>query len=59
VPTVPISWDRRATCEARSPVDERREPPRQIWYDLDEAIELLAVLEDAQLTALDAGPWPS
>jgi hypothetical protein len=36
-------------------VDERREPPRQIWYDLDEAIELLAVLQDAQLTALDAG----
>lgn len=36
-------------------MDERREPPRQIWYDLDQAIELLAVLEDAQLTALDAG----
>ena len=36
-------------------MDERREPPRHIWYDLDEAIELLAVLQDAQLTALDAG----
>jgi hypothetical protein len=36
-------------------VDDRREPPRQLWYDLDEAIELLAALEDAQLIALDAG----
>jgi hypothetical protein len=36
-------------------MNERREPPRHIWYDLDEAIELLAVLEDAQLTALDGG----
>lgn len=36
-------------------MDERREPPRHIWYDLDEAIELLAVLQDAQLTALDGG----
>lgn len=36
-------------------MDERREPPRHIWYNLDEAIELLAVLEDAQLTSLDAG----
>lgn len=35
-------------------MDERREPPRHIWYELDEAIDLLAVLEDAQLTALDA-----
>lgn len=36
-------------------MDERREPPRQVWYDLEEAIELLSVLEDAKLTALDAG----
>lgn len=38
-------------------MDERREPPRHVWYDLDEAIELLAVLEDAKLTALDAGAF--
>jgi len=25
-----------------------REPPRHIWYTLDEALELLAVLEDAR-----------
>lgn len=36
-------------------MDDRREPPRQIWYDLEEAVELLAVLEDAKLTALDSG----
>jgi hypothetical protein len=36
-------------------MDDRREPPRHIWYDLDEAVDLLAVLEDAQLTALEAG----
>jgi hypothetical protein len=36
-------------------VDDRREPPRHVWYDLDEAIDLLAVLEDAQLTALEGG----
>lgn len=26
----------------------RREPPRYVWYDLDDALELLAVLEDAR-----------
>lgn len=36
-------------------MNERREPPRHVWYDLDEAIDLLAVLQDAQLTALDTG----
>ena len=52
---LPIPQDRAAICEARSPMNERREPPRHIWYDLEEAIDLLAVLEDAQLTALDGG----
>jgi hypothetical protein len=49
-------WKRRRwSTGAAGTVDDRREPPRQLWYHLDEAIELLAVLEDAQLTALDAG----
>ena len=26
----------------------RREPPRQVWYELDEALALLADLEDAR-----------
>jgi hypothetical protein len=25
-----------------------REPPREVWYSLEEALELLAVLEDAR-----------
>ncbi len=36
-------------------MEDRREPPRYIWYDLDEAVDLLAVLEDAKLAALDSG----
>lgn len=32
-----------------------REPPRHVWYDLDEAIGLLADLEDARDALLDAG----
>jgi hypothetical protein len=38
-------------------VNDRRQPPRYVWYDLDEAIELLAVLEDAKATALDASSF--
>jgi hypothetical protein len=34
---------------------ERREPPRHVWYTLDEALELLAVLEDARDGLIDAG----
>jgi hypothetical protein len=33
----------------------RREPPRHIWYTLGEALELLAVLEDARDALIDAG----
>jgi hypothetical protein len=32
-----------------------REPPRHIWYTLEEALELLAVLEDARDSLIDAG----
>ena len=34
---------------------ERREPPRHVWYTLDEALELLAVLEDARDGLINAG----
>lgn len=50
----PIQPEQDGICESQNVMDERREPPRHIWYELDEAIDLLAVLEDAQLTALDA-----
>jgi hypothetical protein len=32
-----------------------REPPRYIWYTLEEALELLAALEDARDSLIDAG----
>ena len=31
-----------------------QEPPREIWYGLDEALELLAVLEDARDALTDS-----
>jgi hypothetical protein len=31
-----------------------REPPRYVWYTLDEALELLAVLEDSRDAIIDA-----
>lgn len=34
---------------------EDREPPRHVWYDLDEALELLAALEDAWDALVSAG----
>ena len=33
----------------------RREPPREVWYDLEEALELLSVLEDASAAMTDSG----
>jgi hypothetical protein len=35
-------------------VPDEREPPRHIWYTLDEALELLAVLEDARDALIEA-----
>ncbi len=35
--------------------DRGREPPRHVWYDLDEALDLLADLEDARDALLDSG----
>ena len=35
------------------PCDE--EPPRQVTYDLEETLELLAALEDARATLKDTG----
>jgi hypothetical protein len=32
-----------------------REPPREVWYSLEEALELLAVLEDARDALTDSG----
>jgi hypothetical protein len=32
-----------------------REPPRYVWYTLEEALELLAALEDARDSLIDAG----
>lgn len=33
--------------------DDAREPPRHIWYTLDEALVLLADLEDARDALID------
>lgn len=32
-----------------------REPPREVWYGLEDALELLAVLEDARDALTDSG----
>lgn len=32
-----------------------REPPREIWFSLDEALDLLATLEDARDALIEAG----
>ena len=32
-----------------------REPPREIWYSLDEALDLLATLEDARDALIESG----
>jgi hypothetical protein len=34
---------------------EEREPPRYVWYSLEEALELLAALEDARDSLIGAG----
>jgi hypothetical protein len=36
-----------------------REPPRYVWYTLDEALELLATLEDARDSLITAGHLPT
>jgi hypothetical protein len=35
-----------------------REPPREVWYDLEEALQLLAVLEDARDALVEIGHLP-
>jgi hypothetical protein len=40
-------------CEASSV--SRRELPREVWYDLEEALELLSVLEDASAAMTNTG----
>jgi len=37
---------------------EGQEPPRAIWFSLDEALDLLASLEDARDALLDTGHLP-
>ena len=37
---------------------EGQEPPREIWFSLDEALDLLASLEDARDALLDTGHLP-
>ena len=32
-----------------------REPPRDVWFTLDEALDLLATLEDARDTLIESG----
>ncbi len=32
-----------------------REPPREVWFSLDEALELLATLEDARDALIESG----
>ncbi len=35
--------------------EARREPPRLVWYELEEALDLLADLEDARDALLASG----
>ncbi len=37
---------------------EQQEPPRNIWYTLDEALDLLASLEDSRDVLIDMGHLP-
>jgi hypothetical protein len=37
---------------------EHQEPPREIWYSLEEALELLAILEDARDVLVESGHLP-
>ena len=32
-----------------------REPPREVWFSLDESLELLATLEDARDALIESG----
>lgn len=34
---------------------ENREPPRQVWYSLEEALELRGALEDSRDALISAG----
>lgn len=34
---------------------EGREPPRDVWYSLEDALDLLAALEDARDALIDSG----
>ena len=34
---------------------KEREPPRDVWFSLDEALELLATLEDARDALIESG----
>ena len=34
---------------------DRREPPRDVWFNLEEALELLATLEDARDALIGSG----
>ena len=34
---------------------DRREPPRHVWFNLEEALELLAALEDGRDALIGAG----
>lgn len=43
----------RRTDHMTFPGDQ--EPPRHVWYSLEEALELLAVLEDAADALTDSG----
>jgi hypothetical protein len=36
-------------------VPNEREPPREVWFSLDEALDLLATLEDARDALIDSG----
>lgn len=45
----------QSIAEGSDAVTENQEPPRHIWLSLDEALELLAGLEDARDTFFDTG----
>lgn len=47
--------DHQAATFTDAMADPAREPPRQIWYELEEALGLLADLEDARDALTTAG----
>ena len=45
----------RSEKEPSLDLPNEREPPREVWYSLDDALDLLATLEDARDALIESG----